>query len=183
MAIQFTPEDGTGLVNATSYAAIALADQYFEDTGRKDAWKAFAAGDRQAALNAATQYMDENYGGRYLGDVQETTKATQALLWPRENVPNDRGDFYPVAPLPAPLARSCAEFAIAFLVNGMNPYGSDQGNTPVVTEKAVRVEGAVSKSEKFANGGRAPRRRRYPKAEAVLAALIERSAGRLLLRA
>lgn len=172
MTIEFTPEDATGLANATSYADVAGANQYAENTGRLAAWDALKGDQKKALLNSATQYMDEIYGDRYCGEIQAATIDTQALLWPRENVPNDRGDVYPASPLPDALLRATYEFAFAFMDGGLNPYGVDEGSTQTVTEKTVRVEGAVMKSEKFGSGGKAPRKRRYPKAEAALRSLI-----------
>lgn len=183
MAIAFTPEDGTGLANASSYADVHDADQYLEDTGKKSVWKAFSTGDRQAALIAATRYMDDNFGDRYLGDIQASTIDTQALLWPRENVPNDRGDVYPASPLPNPVQWACAEYALAFLQGGNSLYGSNQDAGAVVTEKTVRVEGAVFKSEKFGGGGSTSGTRKYPAAMSHLSKVILASSGRLVARA
>lgn len=184
MAVDITKEDGTGLAGATTYQDEAGAATYMEQTGRLATWESYGTEDRAGGLVAATQYMDTRYRSRYLGEIQESTIDTQALLWPREEVPSPRtGLDLAAAPIPDEVQNACAEFALALLKDGSgNLFGADQAGTPVVTEKAVRVEGAVSKSEKFASGGKAPRNRRYPAAEAVLSVFLQPVA-RGLLRA
>lgn len=181
MAIEFVHEDGSGLVNATSLASEQEANQYFENIGQKDQWTAFTANQRRGALNYASRYMDDVYGHRYLGNLPETTADSQALLWPRENVPNDRGGFYPGlgTELPDPVHRAVAEFALAYLETG-SLYGANQEQGPVVTEKEVEVTGAVRKREKFSGGGNVSGFRTFPQAQRHLAPLLTPAQSRVL---
>jgi hypothetical protein len=182
MAIAYLVEDGTGLAGATAYIAIADADQNFENTGRNTAWKAFTLGQRQSALVAAARYMDQVYGSRYLGDVAEATAETQGLLWPRDNVPSPRtGTILASTAIPAEIGQASAEFALSYLESGDGSfYGADDSQAQTVTEKTVRVEGAVMKSEKFGSGGATKRRRRYPLAEALLSDYVTAAQSRVI---
>lgn len=183
MAVEIIVEDGTGLNNANSYAGVDVAGQYFENTGRKDTWSTYSAAQRQAALIAAAQYMDEVYGHRYLGDLPDATRDTQGLLWPRKSVPNPRApsEYLADPAFPAEIGLASAEFALALLVDGGGTlFGQNDGGGPTVVEKSVRVEGAVSKSERFAGGGTPARRRRFPQAESVLRSYITASQARVL---
>ncbi len=183
MAIQIVTEDGTGLPNATTYCSIAESNQFFENTGRKAQWTAYTNNERAGALNHAARYMDDTYAHRYLGDIQASTRDTQALLWPRENVPNPRApaEDLPASPVPPNIHRANAEFALAFLEGGdLRLYGQDDAATPDVLEKEVEVVGAVRKRERFSGGGRASRRRRFPLAEAALAPYITQAQQRVV---
>lgn len=185
MAINFVHENGTGLTAATAYCNTPEAAQYFEDTGRKAVWGAYSTAEKQGAINSATAYMDDVYGDRYLGDLPESTGDTQGLLWPRENVPNDRGGFYPGLgnEIPAPVHQACAEFALALLQNGTGSlYPATAADGRAVKVAKVRVEGAVSKETEYDGGNVQPTRRKYPLAENKIRAVIT-TASRYLLRA
>src|SRR5687767_9009814 len=75
----FTPEDGTGLADANSYADVAFADAYFLDRGNT-AWAALATEAKQANLILATDYIDMVFGQRFAGCREEDE---QALEFPR----------------------------------------------------------------------------------------------------
>jgi hypothetical protein len=185
VAIEFVHETGTGSATSTSYAFDTEADQYMENTGRKDEWKSFSSNERKAALNAATLYMDDTYGDRYCGVLPESTKDIQALLWPREEVPNNRGGFYPGlgSEIPDVVHEACTEFALAYLQNGnqsLYPATVQDGRT--VKRALVRVEGAVTKETEYDGGITQPAKRSYPLANAKIRQVIT-PVSRYLLRA
>lgn len=68
-------EDGTGLMDAESYASLAQTNAYHSAMG--NSW---AGGDdaKEAALRRATQYIDTNYRFK-----SEPVSDSQALEWPR----------------------------------------------------------------------------------------------------
>lgn len=72
-----TPEDGTGLLLADSYASVTDADTYHDARGNA-AWAALALGVKEQALRQATQYVDtiQRYKGFRL-------TRDQALEFPR----------------------------------------------------------------------------------------------------
>ena len=57
----FIPEDGTGSATATSYIDVAYADEYFTDR-TVTAWSSLTNPAKQAALIAATDYIDFRCG-------------------------------------------------------------------------------------------------------------------------
>lgn len=72
-------EDGSGLANSNSYVDLEFADAYHTDRGNS-AW----TGDnaiKEAALIRATDYIDQVYGSRWIGN---SLTEDQALAWPRE---------------------------------------------------------------------------------------------------
>jgi Putative DnaT-like ssDNA binding protein len=182
MAIQSTPEDGTGLADATAYISLAAAADFFEQTGRKAVWLGYTQDQRAAALNAAALYMDQVYRLRYVGEISEATAETQALLWPRDGVYSVRsGAELASTAIPAEIGRASAEFALALLQDGSGSlYGSNDSQAQIVTEKTVRVEGAVMKSEKYGRGGAVSRYRRYPLAEALLSGYVTPALSRVV---
>lgn len=76
-------EDGTGKVDAESYASVADADSYHTKFGSFTDWDAFTTAQKEVALRKATQYLDGEFRNRYLG---RRTNDDQALEWPREFV-------------------------------------------------------------------------------------------------
>lgn len=70
-------EDGTGLEDADSYAALADADTFHAERENAD-WAAATIAVREAALRRATDYLDSGYD--FIGERASTT---QALEFPR----------------------------------------------------------------------------------------------------
>src|ERR1035438_1972016 len=83
MALTLIKEDGTGKVDANSYAAVADADSYFEGHLYASAWTAATATTKAAALVMATRLVDSQY--QFNGFRAHDT---QALQWPRERCPD-----------------------------------------------------------------------------------------------
>lgn len=110
-------EDGTGLSTAEAYISAADASTYHTARGNA-AWAALASDAvREQMLRRATDYMGQVYRVRWAGNRVTTT---QALDWPRVNVPMRDGpggrgsypSYYPSNAVPAAVARACAELAL-----------------------------------------------------------------------
>ena len=80
MALTLIKEDGTGKVDANSYANVADGDAYFDGHLYASAWTAASTGNKEKALVFATRLIDSQC--QFNGT--RTTEA-QALQWPREN--------------------------------------------------------------------------------------------------
>ena len=78
MPLTLIKEDGTGKVDANSYADVADADAYHAGHLYATAWKAATADQKAVALVMATRLIDAEY---QFGGVK--TMDSQALLWPR----------------------------------------------------------------------------------------------------
>jgi hypothetical protein len=79
MALVLVKEDGTGKVDANSYATAADGDAYHDGHLYATAWTTATLAKKEAALVMATRLIDSQYlfgGGK--------THETQALQWPRE---------------------------------------------------------------------------------------------------
>ena len=74
-------EDGTGLVNAESFASVLFVDTFY--TNLNDASWAGTTAEKEAALRQATNWIEENYGTLWDGVLNTDT---QALSWPRTYV-------------------------------------------------------------------------------------------------
>lgn len=100
-------EDGTGLSTAESYISVADADTRHSDLGNT-AWAALSTGAKEAALRAATDYMEGSYRQAWKG-----TRRTrdQALSWPRYGVIVD-GWCIDSTIVPAEVAGACADLAL-----------------------------------------------------------------------
>jgi len=83
MALVLIKEDGTGKVDANSYADVADGDAYFDGHLYATAWTAATTGNKEKALVFATRLIDSQYqfnGWR--------AHESQALQWPREECPD-----------------------------------------------------------------------------------------------
>ncbi len=103
----FTVEDGTGVDGANSYVTVAEADTYHSDRANA-AWTGEDAA-KQAALIKATDYIEQNYQGRWLGTEDSTT---QPLSFPRTI---DSGV------IPDRLKQAVCVLALESLSNELNP--------------------------------------------------------------
>ena len=87
MALTIIKEDGTGKVDANSYANVADGDAYFDGHLYATAWTAATTGNKEKALVFATRLIDSQFqfnGWR--------SHDNQALQWPRERCPDpDKG--------------------------------------------------------------------------------------------
>ena len=87
MALTLIKEDGTGRVDANSYASAADGDAYHDGHLYATAWTGATTGNKERALVFATRLIDSLFqfgGGR--------AKTEQALQWPRVQCPDpDKG--------------------------------------------------------------------------------------------
>src|SRR5689334_11048107 len=87
MALTLIKEDGTGKVDANSYATAADGDAYFDGHLYAAAWTAASTGNKEKALVFATRLIDSQiqFNG-YRAHNEQT------LQWPRERCPDpDKG--------------------------------------------------------------------------------------------
>ena len=186
MAIQFVIETGAGLSNSNSYATVAQANQYLENSGRKDVWSDFTNNQKQTSLVQAFFYMIARWEGQWLG--QQTVKL-QAGSWPQ------RGQFYPSQfavgsnEIPPQVLNSQIEYAYAMLTAGLttlapDPTYDDTGRT--VTSKTEKVDVLMEQtqySEKGGSGRNVDAFRAYPMGDNLLKPFVSGGAVRELLRA
>ena len=121
MALTLILETGAGLANANSYATVAESDAYHDGHLYATAWTGATSGNKAAALVMATRLIDAEI--QFLG---LRTIMTQALQWPRTDVPNPDADAVLADnALPAVLVRATCEQARAMLIEDRtsNPMG------------------------------------------------------------
>src|SRR6185436_4684705 len=88
MALVLIKEDGTGKVDANSYATAADGDAYYDGHLYASTWTAASTGNKEKALVVATRLIDSQC---QFNGVR--TKTEQALQWPREDCRDpDAGD-------------------------------------------------------------------------------------------
>jgi hypothetical protein len=84
MPLVLIKEDGTGKVDANSYADVAEGDAFHEAHLYATDWTGASAGTKAAALVFATRLIDAHYQFRGF-----RVHAAQALQWPREFARDD----------------------------------------------------------------------------------------------
>lgn len=143
-----TVENGTGLSNANSYAAVAFADTFHTDRGNSE-WAVATTAAKEAALVRATDYIDSNY-------VFPGSKltASQALANPR------LGE----TALKAALTRATALLALYALSTSLFPTLA----TDRVTSRTEKLDGVGSIAETFDDAATD----RYPAVTAMLKDII-----------
>lgn len=141
----FVVEDGTAKADANAYLTVADADAYAADHTTPTGWGAASSTTKEAAIRAATDFLDRQYDGCWRGCRYTST---QRLAWPRSYVVLD-GYEQSVAPLPRQLREACAE--LAFKSFGGESLMPDVADPSVITSESVEV-GPISKSVTYAGG-------------------------------
>lgn len=116
-------ETGSGSAIADSYVTVAEATLYHANRGNA-AWAALASDTlREQALRKATDYLTQNYRGRWKGI--KTFPSVQALDWPRYNVIRDDDDnlniYLGSETIPIELKNAACELALRSLDNDLMP--------------------------------------------------------------
>jgi hypothetical protein len=158
-------EDGTARSDAESYISVADATTYHANRGNA-AWAAVADDPtREQLLRKATDFMVGAYRQRWMG---YRAKSTQALDWPRYEVPmpdavmnNQYMAYYPYNEVPAVVQRACAELALRAIDGDL---ASDL-EAPVIQETIGPV------TVRYAEGAR--QNKVYQAIEAMLAPLLD----------
>lgn len=139
----FTPEDGTGLADANSLAAVAFADAYFAERGVA-AWTGTDTVKEQALVRA-TDYVESRWGkrGRFKGEPQ-FPDVPQALSFPRTGIGSD-------GVVPQDVQKAVAEYALRALSGTLAP-------DPVVTvgpavESVRQKVGPIETETRYGNAG------------------------------
>ncbi len=183
MTIQFILEDGTGVVDATTYADLAAADQYLENTDRRTEWRAFSSRERQAALIQGADYLDQTFRNRYQG---QRFSSTQRLEWPRVQVFDELGN--PTTPdpglagsIPEEVGNAAIEYAFEAAIAPLAP-------TPVVDDSGrelleVREKVDVLETWTKYRDTSAIKAKAFPRAKLVIQRWLRRSTRGLTLRA
>lgn len=148
-------EDGTGLSNAESYASVAEADEYHLARGREAEWVDLDATDKEYALRRAMDYMRASYRTKWEG-VRKTN--TQALDWPRWNVPKKdvAGGYGPAAAyyspdsVPTEVKSAQIELALIATTTDLNPTLSPLKTKATVGPISVEYAPGTSQVAAFA---------------------------------
>lgn len=131
----FVVEDGTGLINSNAYTSVAFMRAYFADVGTTFAQ---ADGLLQVAIIKATRYVENRFGGRWLGQ-REFPEVPQALGWPRLYVMQpDSCEYY--TGVPEPLQRAVSEYAARALTTELQPVPTASPFVTRTKKKAAAVE-------------------------------------------
>jgi hypothetical protein len=170
----FTPEDGTGLANANSYATVAEVTAYLTDRNRQEAWEDLDQEVQEAALVAATDYVESVFGPCFKGWPEFEG---QALHFPATGVQ----DRYcnEITGVPAKLVAAMAEYADRIAVQGKtlapDPVYDDAAD-PRIKRKREKVGPIEEETEYHGSdtfmGFTGPALKRFPAADRLLRDLV-----------
>lgn len=161
----FIVEDGTGVAGANSYATVAFADAYFEERGNA-VWAAVPDDPtKEKYLVQATDYIENIFGRRFLGEMMETD---QALSWPRSYA-----DPYPEDSVPIRLQKACSEYALRAIDGPLMPDPQVDPTGFSVVTKAKKVGPIEKEFQVMGSSGHPVLVRSYPAADALMAPLLQ----------
>src|SRR3972149_2071434 len=144
MAAQFIVETGEGLTNSNSYVSLVDATQYHDNFGAPAAWTNASSAAKEAALRAATRYLDAKY---FLKGKK--TKFDQSLQWPRYDI-YDRSDYLIDSDsIPQAVKDCCCILALA-VING-DALMADLTEAGVISSESAQV-GPISESKAYIGG-------------------------------
>lgn len=159
----FVVEDGTGSVTATSYIDVTYADSYFADR-LITAWSSLTNPSKQAALIAATDYIDSVWGSYFKGaQISEA----QSLQFPRDAFTG----------IPETLKKATAEYALRASTSSLAPDVEQDPSGYQVSRKMERV-GPIEERTDFAFLGPGSSRKvlkSYPAADMLVRPLLRAS--------
>jgi len=165
--MSFTPETGEGLSDATSYVSVENADAYFAGLHDPDEWDSASDGDKEVALQIATQWLDAHHSRRWIGTSR---LADQSLDWPRTDAYWPDGHEMDYDSVPNPVIAACCELALLY-ING-DTLWQDIDNPGNIAESSVTA-GPVSVTKKYASGG-ASQTKKYTKIARLLSDVLKR---------
>jgi hypothetical protein len=151
MALTLIKEDGTGKVDANSYASVADGDAYFEGHLYATAWTAATSGTKAAALVMATRVIDAElqFNGARANEGQ-------ALQWPRAECPDPdrvsvgwgvRGAEYVAEDVvPVAVVQASCELARELLVVDRTAAPPGEGIAATQTSQASHTDTSGSSS-------------------------------------
>lgn len=161
-----TVEDGTGVATADAYLNEAAVITYEAAHGTTTVFNDAVAGLQEVSVRLATQYVDFEYGQRFVGNKGT---AAQALEWPRASAVGNDDYAIDSDVVPAKLADAVAELAIK--VAG----GEDLSADIAAADQNVKVEaigaGPVREELEYFSGGKRTQKT-YPIVEGLLKNLI-----------
>jgi hypothetical protein len=145
-------ETGTGSATAESYISVADCDTYLA-ARNQTLWASadFSTAEKEGCLRRATDYMQQVYRMRWRGTRVNTT---QALDWPRYNVPRpDHGTYtvslYASDAVPTEVQHACAELAWRAAFGELAPDLSRKTASEKVGEIAVQYEAGAAQYVRF----------------------------------
>ena len=137
-------ETGSGLTTADSYVGLTEAGTYHTAFTRGTAWSSATDPDREKALRAATQFIDNRYGPRFKG---RRTNLQQALQWPRAWVTDNDGYDIGADVVPTKVRHAVCELALRAL-SGLLVSDSKEGE---VRRTLVEI-GPIKKEVEYQGG-------------------------------
>lgn len=152
-------ETGEGRSDSESYISVADATAYHAARGNA-AWGALSNDTiREQLLRKATDAMLQMFANRWAGT---RSSSTQALDWPRYNVPVKDGpanlpesygvrSYYPSNTVPLLVARACAELALKAATGDLVADGTQA----VIREKVGPLEIEYQEGSSYATSYRA----------------------------
>ena len=173
----FTPEDGTGLANANSYATVAEVTAYLTDRNRQEAWEDLDQEVQEAALVAATDYVESVFGPYFKGWPENPTDGViQALHFPATGVEDRYCNV--ITGVPTKLVAALSEYADRIAVGGKilapDPVYDDTTDPRIKRKKEkvgpIEEETEYHGSDTFAGFG--PALKRFPAADRLLRDLV-----------
>lgn len=151
----FTLQDDTGgVADANAYVDVVYFKEYHDDRGRTDEYGAATDGQIQAAIVAATAYLDGRF--EFIGWRQNL--GSQTTAWPRYNAVDN--DFAYVNGIPREVKDATCEYAMRALPGVVStPTANTLLPDPEVSETGARIEeeilkaGPVEIATRYAAGG------------------------------
>jgi hypothetical protein len=162
-------ETGAGLSTADSYISLTDANTYVAAHGADTAWGLASDGNKEKALQLATQYIDLEYGMQFKGI---RALGTQALCWPRYNVYDDDNYYVASDDVPRQIEHATVEAALRVIAG--DTLLETQSNPGSIKSESKTI-GPMSKSIEYMGGKPASGVKVYPKIRALLLPLLESS--------
>lgn len=145
-----------------AYADVSEADAYWSNRNNSD-WSAAATADKEAALRFASDFIDGQYAGRWIGEHPGSN--SQVRAWPRNSAEDFEGRIWTGVP---PFLKNATIRLALDLLNDFPETVQDRGGM-------VKREQVGSLEVEYMDG--APSGRSYPYLDTILAPLLSSRGG------
>ena len=157
----FIVETGAGISNANSYVSVEDADTYFADREDPADWTGADTARKEAAIIAATSYLDNKFRLRWSG---RRSFEIQALSWPRQNVEDYDGFTLASNALPERLKFAVIEIAVRDITTSIAPDVATEGQNLTFDFNKV---GDLETEQRWSSGGKGVQPS-FPEAEGLI---------------
>lgn len=170
-------DDSGDVIGANCYADLNFVDAYFS-LRNKTSWDDLDLEIKEAAIIAATDYLDTEFSSEFKGSKPSREQGTQ---WPRNSAIDPDG--FLIDGIPKELKNAMCEYAFRASSNELNPDLVQDESGQVLKSKRDKTDVLEEEFVYQDSGSNPVLKSRYPAADAYLKPLLGNDSNNFIVRA